>query len=182
MVALASRKMDVDTDCHLCKQQPETLCHLFVECTQVQPLWDYVPHLQLVTDEGFVSWFSRLLEVPDVNILKKCAAVCWTIWKHCNALVWNSADWQLPTIKHEIANLIIEWEEGPSHANTTLPTSFVQDHHLTVPSGTVCFYVDAAIFSDSGSGFFGVFMTNSNGDYVAAKNGSSRCLRDVFFG
>ncbi|XP_019182382.1 PREDICTED: receptor-like protein 12 [Ipomoea nil] len=40
-------------------------------------------------------------------------------------------------------------------------------------------YVDATVFGDTDEAYFGVFVVDSNGEFVAAKNGPIRCLSDV---
>ncbi|XP_019161400.1 PREDICTED: uncharacterized protein LOC109158036 [Ipomoea nil] len=182
MVTLASRRVDVDTMCHLCKQHPETLRHLFLDCIHVQALWDSAPLMQIASDDDFVDCFSKWLAMADGQIVKSCIAACWIIWKHSNALVWNSKVWLLSSLKHDITHTLIAWEEGLEHAVPPLSAMTTVDSHLCEEQGTVCIFVDASVFHDSGDGFFRAIIKDNAGAYLAAKNGPLRCIGDAFLG
>lgn len=145
MVALASSRMDVELNCHLCRQHPETLRHLFFDCCMVQPLWNGSNCPYPTVDDDFVAWLTKWITHADYGLKMKCTAICWCIWKSRNALVWNNKAWNLHDINLEVQNLFTEWIDSlPQGGIVTDATLNIVEP--VISDGTVCVYVDAAVF------------------------------------
>ncbi|XP_019168926.1 PREDICTED: uncharacterized protein LOC109164834 [Ipomoea nil] len=178
MVAICSRRVDVDTCCHLCKQHSETVRHLFFDCIHVQAIWNPTYRQLIAEDDDFPACLSKWLAAANESIVKWCVAACWAVWKHRNALVWSNKPWNPTSVIMDISNMVMEWEDMDLH-DVRVRTTTANASPMDVAPGTMMIYVDAAVFVDLREAYVGVYMTNSAGDYVAAKNGSIRCLNDV---
>ncbi|XP_019155028.1 PREDICTED: uncharacterized protein LOC109151883 [Ipomoea nil] len=130
-------------------------------------------------DDDFAAWFSRCLTCGDSTLVMKCVLICWCIWKGRNELVWNNKVWQPSLIQNEVANTFVEWQ-GEA---TLVESEEMHGQNInTLPGdspGTMNIYVDATVFGDTDEAYFGVFVVDSNGEFVAVKNGPIRCLSDV---
>ncbi|XP_031105168.1 uncharacterized protein LOC116010045 [Ipomoea triloba] len=163
MSALHSRGVSVDIACPLCRQEPETLQHLMFECSQVALLWTDATHL-LDASLPFASWIESVITTGPGTLVLRCVANCWGIWRGRNDQIWNSKPWQVSRIQTEINKLLISWQQVMSEAANVVGQSMPHGETVTVGEGILKVFVDAAMVV---------------GEFVAAKNGSLRCHKDV---
>nr|GMD63630.1 uncharacterized protein LOC109146988 [Ipomoea batatas] len=178
MSALHSRGVSVDTACPLCRQEPETLQHLMFECSQVALLWTDATHL-LDASLPFASWIESVITTGPGTLVLRCVANCWGIWRGRNDQIWNSKPWQVSRIQTEINQLLISWQQVMSEAPSVVGQSMPHGETVTVGEGILKVFVDAAVFPNSDHAYYRIVVTDGGGDFVAAKNGSLRCHKDV---
>ena len=90
---LARRNWNGDKSCAFC-HCPETIQHLFFQCTYAKFLWRAV-HLMfglpppLSIDDLFVNWSKRGSKLYNSLFLTAASALCWTIWITRNEVVFD---------------------------------------------------------------------------------------------
>ncbi|XP_019164639.1 PREDICTED: uncharacterized protein LOC109160848 [Ipomoea nil] len=179
MTALANRRVNVDIICPLCRFEPETIMHLFANCSRVQPLWNDVNCQVPNEHDDFAAWFSMWLTLGENGLVMKCIAICWSIWKGRNDLVWNSKTWDPASIMFEVANMVLDWQgDADLEANNNVHVSSLNSLPVVDP-GIMSIYVDATVYNADAEAYYGVFVMDSSREFVAAKNGLIRCLNNA---
>jgi hypothetical protein len=89
----ARHGLDVQVECFLCDQVPESIDHILTSCPYTRELWCYVltalgKPMPLV-HQSILAWWRRVRALWQGNIRKGAdslfALVCWQIWKERNA-------------------------------------------------------------------------------------------------
>ena len=91
---MQKRKMDKPIDCMFCCEL-ESIDHVFFECLVSSTIW------KVVSDFFGTNLGSDYMSIARFWVTNKshsalnaiCAAVLWSIWKHCNALIFDGLTW-----------------------------------------------------------------------------------------
>lgn len=180
LLALSFPGLDIETDCPLCRQSPESLKHLMCDCIQVAPLWHGLEDCPLPgLDDEFNAWLAGVITSGNQLAILKCIALCWCIWRGRNEVVWNNKVWNVSHIKNEAANLLHAWQDVSFEPHEVPNLPMTEPDILFIPEGGVHFFVDAAVFPNEGKPFSGVVITDKDGVFLGAKNGPLRSLGDA---
>ncbi|XP_019178363.1 PREDICTED: uncharacterized protein LOC109173576 [Ipomoea nil] len=161
VVSLATRGVVVDPCCPICLAGPETMDHIFFECSEVKDIWLDTLDLSLQAQVSFELWLSSLFEQSDAAKICKSLAICWNVWKRRNEWVWNRRLWSMEMLKQSMDSCVLEWQ---SYSAASSP---IISNHTTLSSSL-----------NGDIGFYGVVVFDDGGRYVAAKSGPIRCLKD----
>ncbi|KAL0398703.1 UNVERIFIED_CONTAM: putative mitochondrial protein [Sesamum radiatum] len=87
MANLAKRQKEVDTHCHMCEAEVETLQHILLECPFARMAWGLsnLPWCH-VRDwrEGAAAWFSAVMKRLDKEEGAWFITLCWALWQNRN--------------------------------------------------------------------------------------------------
>ncbi|CAN1334919.1 Putative ribonuclease H protein At1g65750 [Linum perenne] len=122
---LQRRGIAVDWDCGVCKGNPETPRHLFLDCEFAMDCWAAAGIQTEVlqwrdNSEAFTEWMETVLKEGDDRSVHKVVSVLWAIWKERNERLWSQKASEVTTRRAEEA--VIEWQlaqDPPTTAGTT---------------------------------------------------------------
>ncbi|XP_019168337.1 PREDICTED: uncharacterized protein LOC109164040 [Ipomoea nil] len=176
---LASRHVEVDTICPLCHLYDESLRHLMCDCTHVAALWQSLPNcLMPIGDEDFGDWLAGTL-MGDEIVMIQCAARLWCIWCERNCVVWSQKNWNAAAASMEALRILESWQPLTGNRLSASALNSAARTHAVVPDDAFTLLVDAAVFPNDGLASYGVVLKDSDGNYVAVKNGPIRCVQDA---
>ncbi|XP_019179850.1 PREDICTED: uncharacterized protein LOC109175047 [Ipomoea nil] len=162
MVALYSRWVTQDVNCPLCHQTPETIQHIFCECSCVAAVWSDFAGFPFANGVNkFTSWMAGLVTNGNTDTVLQVLAKCWCIWRGRNEVVWNSKPWLPMSIKMEASLFYYEWQvlvTSTNNIQSITPPLILQP---SCPQGVLKIYVDATVFNDSDVGYFGMVFLDS---------------------
>lgn len=74
------RGVDLDATCLVCASQPETIKHLFLECSKTHEIWS---NCELSGTKGIPDDinFTSILLFHDIATLAKIASLLWFVWR-----------------------------------------------------------------------------------------------------
>ncbi|XP_031101785.1 uncharacterized protein LOC116005682 [Ipomoea triloba] len=177
-MALAGRGINVDPLCPLCHSFQETPLHLFKLCSHTCRLWDAISDLPMVCPgDSFAAWLSKVIEGRKEVVVRECLALCWSIWKCRNDLLWSNKTWEPGEVVRRSNALLVEWSMVQTASGITLNDSAVHAVAPTTDNG-ITIHVDAAVFPNREEGFVSAVVHASDGRFLAARNSPVRSLRD----
>ena len=107
--------------CALCKQNDETIDHLFIACPFATKVWELILHglnsetpANLTVDELFRTWKDRYPTSINNNTLWVKVwitfpkYVCWKLWLARNEQIFNNASWNPTTVAAKAKGLLLE--------------------------------------------------------------------------
>ncbi|XP_031097101.1 uncharacterized protein LOC116001361 [Ipomoea triloba] len=144
----------------------------------VTVLWDSfcdLPSIQ--SNDDFAAWLSKVIEGRNDEAIRACMALCWSIWKSRNDLLWNTKPWTPSEVVRRAVLLAEEWNTLFAAPGNLLING---SEHAIDPgiNDGVIIHVDAAVFSDREEGYVSAVVHGSDGGYLAARNCSVRSLRN----
>nr|GMD78010.1 protein SIEVE ELEMENT OCCLUSION B-like [Ipomoea batatas] len=88
----------------------DTPLHLFKYCSHTCRFWDNISDLPPVqpTDD-FAAWLSKVVEGRNDEVIRACMALCWSIWKGRNDMLWNNKPWKPSEVGRRAAVMAEEW-------------------------------------------------------------------------
>ena len=89
MTMLRQRGVKVESVCPVCKMEAETIDHVFLRCTVAIQCWLLVLPGMQYTGQNLHQWWEQVLNMADTRKRAQVAAVCWSLWKARNDVVWN---------------------------------------------------------------------------------------------
>nr|GMD76780.1 uncharacterized protein LOC109188561 [Ipomoea batatas] len=76
-------------------------------------------------DVTFSDWLAQCLTTGALGMKLKIIAICWSVWKWRNDVIWNNKTWQTTNVLMEVQRLMDAWEEVliqmPITINNTVP-------------------------------------------------------------
>ena len=112
---LVNRKVPVPPTCDICTHEPETLQHLFKDCSLTVQAWQlcpfplHNPHSTPLSCSDWVATQILLLHSEDglhSPNLKQFIWTLWSIWLHRNERIFRQIDPDVSRITHQIRDLM----------------------------------------------------------------------------
>lgn len=176
---LLGRGVMIDVECPLCHSHPETPLHLFRQCIHTSAFWDNILDVPVpAQDECFEGWLSWIFEIKDAHVILHCVALFWSIWLCRNEVVWNHKQWSPGDVTRLVSRLVDEWNSLGVNGAESIAVAPMQLDHSMLSSNTITIHVDAAVFPDRDDGFVAAVAHEGGSRFVAAMNGSVRCLQN----
>ncbi|XP_031116517.1 uncharacterized protein LOC116020174 [Ipomoea triloba] len=177
MTALHHRGVSVDILCPLCNDMPETIQHLFFECPLTASTWSDLTQ-PVNASSGFATWLEGVVVAGNMMTILRSVAICWSIWRRRNGLIWNSTPWHANNVPSEAVQLVNDWIglQNEVVAAACLPQLGGASN---MNEGMLRYYVDAAVFPNHDHVFYGVVILNCDGGFVADRNGFFRCMNNA---
>ncbi|XP_062007342.1 uncharacterized protein LOC133724594 [Rosa rugosa] len=113
----ARRHLTIDSSCHCCPGEPETMLHLFRDCPQAMAIWKCFDIPATISRTFMLDWDGWI----SASILQKnCKCIgfnwsqlfifiCWFIWKWRNKVIFD-ANFSFPyNPTANITEYVIEW-------------------------------------------------------------------------
>ncbi|XP_031127426.1 uncharacterized protein LOC116029515 [Ipomoea triloba] len=80
-----------DPLCPMCGLEPESVVHLFVNCTFVHACWNELNRdWRMEYVESFDTWIREVWDVLPKEMIIKIVIVCWGLWQNRNQMVFNN--------------------------------------------------------------------------------------------
>ena len=164
---LRQRGIALHPACPLGQQQQESITHLFLLCPVVSKAWDLTvsqgwlsPGIPLGNTLDFWSFMDRFLSHQSQRMKQRISLLLWFIWKMRNAIVFNSAAFNLIPCLIKAKRAVAEWctrnrlpvELGAPF--TRCPKSYGIVRWESPPPGVVKLNFDGSCRDPSASGGF----------------------------
>nr|GMD48448.1 uncharacterized protein LOC109175047 [Ipomoea batatas] len=87
---------------------PETIQHLFFECPLTASTWSDLTQ-PVNASSGFATWLEGVVVAGNMMTILWSVAICWSIWRGRNGLIWNSKPWHANNVPSEAVQLVNDW-------------------------------------------------------------------------
>lgn len=115
---LIRRGITMHDGCLSCQEMsPESLDHVFLQCSWVQRFWFAALGFRSLAVPSFRGWISSMLAAGDTELVQYVAVLAWAIWKRRNNLLFNGSGAEVPELMCMANDLLKDWTE----ANTVTP-------------------------------------------------------------
>ena len=110
--SLAKKGMEFDNiDCPICHSEPETVNHIFKECSRVQEVWRLINNWWQIFSTDRMELNRRNEDSNKMVIAKKVVwyAFLWTVWKKRNDSVFNGVPFTPSLIANDVQSTAFFW-------------------------------------------------------------------------
>ncbi|KAK6152513.1 hypothetical protein DH2020_015148 [Rehmannia glutinosa] len=170
---LIRRGILMDTICHLCGEDIETLSHLFTQCETIKRIWYLSPLRMDLQNNAFGSFrnlFWSLLSTHPIEFVELFAFLAWSIWSARNKLYMDQVAFQSQLVIIDGQKLFLEMHQVGQKLEKK--ERVARDIKWKPPNeNSLKMNTDAATFDDGSVGF-GFVIRNATGEVILA--GASR--------
>lgn len=175
---LRRRGVDLDTAFPLCANHPETIKHLFLDCSKTQEVWSLC-NLDIVRTNPDNFILKCIPSNLDNATLLKIASVLWVVWRARNNVIWRGLNWNASSVSRHASNIMQEWLIGVTTTNEERTVVEDDVSRWNPPeSGWLKCNVDVALFKEDKKVGFGLILRDNRTNFVAAKGGLLNCFFD----
>uniref|UniRef100_A0A803QJ80 Reverse transcriptase domain-containing protein n=1 Tax=Cannabis sativa TaxID=3483 RepID=A0A803QJ80_CANSA len=170
---LATKRVHIDTTCPLCRNAPETVVHVFVDCAFAKNCWSFLNEGHIPGANGdFLKWMIDIFDNFSNRVIRIVSIICWQIWKVRNELVWNKATPAAFNVVIAAVNLFDLWNSAhtDNHSDTLNAdgANRVSEHWTKPMQNRIKINTDAAIFDSTSEFGFSFVARDSAGALVEA--------------
>lgn len=177
---LCARGMEIDSLCHVCEVETETLFHAFFGCCHVVPFWFASPlsfrfdALNSYQNQVPVEFISQIFAAVDDEALQSLFTGLAAVWERRNQWLFDGVraeiPWMLQRCQQLIAPPALVRSTGPASGSSPLGDS------RWVPTGVGLLKLnfDAAFDGVRGAGF-GFVVRDGEGSLLAVGCGLVSC-------
>nr|DAD25053.1 TPA_asm: hypothetical protein HUJ06_026517 [Nelumbo nucifera] len=167
---LARCGIQLDTSCHLCNTNVESLSHVLLSCSYAQACWSKVGiSVNVSNHASFADCLLEFLAETDYDKSGRACMVLWSIWSQRNSKLWRN-NFKLPD--HVVTGslqLLHDWKQAQIQKRLGMVINLNHQgdgNWRAPPLGSFKCNVDAASFTSSNFTGFGIVIRDELGAFM----------------
>lgn len=183
LTLLRMKGVSVEAVCPVCKMEAETIDHVFLRCTLAIQCWLIVLPGMQYTGQSLYQWWEQVCNMSDNGKRAEVAAVCWSIWRARNEVVWNKRYTRVYVVIACAKQYLDQWRNAQkSVVCTSRPQLFEGDGScvwVKPQESMIKVSVDASTFDEFIASGIGMVVRDATGSLVVGRTVSIDGLKAV---